>query len=60
MYRFDTSPQQSVSATGVKSSNTIEVRTCVDQAFVPTLWHKRLGHPCTKTLHKVLRNCNVV
>ncbi|KAG8479763.1 hypothetical protein CXB51_029589 [Gossypium anomalum] len=25
----------------------------------PTLWHKRLGHPCSSVLETVLRNCNI-
>lgn len=60
LYRFDTSPQQNVTDVGVQSVNTAEIRTCVDQASGPTLWHRKLGHPCTKVLHKVIRECNFV
>ncbi|XP_040954328.1 uncharacterized protein [Gossypium hirsutum] len=62
LYHFDTSPQQGDSAGsvgGFQCAHTAEVHTRDGSCSMLELWHKRLGHPCIKTLHQVLRSCNI-
>ncbi|KAG8485720.1 hypothetical protein CXB51_019072 [Gossypium anomalum] len=72
LYKFDllASPRVStafsspatVHATALSSSSTVHathLRTLTPNTVVFDLWHKRLGHPCNKTVISVLRKCNI-